>query len=57
MQTQEMMNNTLAALHKLNADRNAGVEGILQDKKLSDEEVGQLIPFLASPTHACFLLN
>jgi cytochrome c peroxidase len=53
VQTQEMMNNTLAALHKLNADRNAGVEGILQDKKLSDEEVGQLISFLHSLTDSC----
>ncbi|ACA84836.1 cytochrome-c peroxidase [Shewanella woodyi] len=53
VQTQNMMSNTLAALNKLNAERNAGTEGVLQDRALSDEEFDQLISFLHTLTDSC----
>lgn len=49
----KMTANTQKALNALQASRDAGEEGVLQDVDLTDQEVAQLVKFLKALTDPC----
>jgi cytochrome c peroxidase len=53
VQTNNMAENTQEAIEKLISDRVAGVDNVIEDIMLSDEQVSQLMAFLNTLTDKC----